>query len=124
MPIDSIFDVHEAILGRGTFKKELWHLIAKLGTELAWKVCVHMLRKISSLLLLLLDERSDDGDVCVKNRSKLLPADHFNQGLFVGLRHLSRLLQILEVFVLTLQVVSQILHVLQRDNPLQEACRL
>ena len=65
MAIDSIFDVHEAILGRGTFEKELRHLVAKLGTELTWKVCVHMLGKISSFLLLLLDERSDDSDICI-----------------------------------------------------------
>ena len=75
---------------------------------------MHMLRKFASLLLLLLYERSYHGNICIKNCAELLAADHFDQGLLIGLRHLSGFLQVLEVFLLTFQIIPQILHILQR----------
>lgn len=65
-----------------------------------------MLRKLASLFLLLLDERADCCDVGVKDGPELLAADHLDKGLLVCLRHLRRLLQVLEVFLLTVQVVT------------------
>ena len=70
-----------------------------------------MLREFSSLLLLFLDEVAQSGNISIQYLPELLATHHLYQGLLVGIGDLGELLEILKVFLLSLEVVSQALHV-------------
>ena len=63
---------------------------------------MHMLREFSSLLLLFLDEVAQSGNICIQNLPELLATHHFYQGLLVSIGDLGGLLEVLEVFLLSL----------------------
>ena len=78
-----------------------------------------ILRELSPALILLFNEGLHHSNISVEYRAELLATDHLNKGLLVGVRYLSWFLQILEVLALAFQVVFQILHVLERSDPLK-----
>ena len=83
-----------------------------------------MFREISSLILLLFDEISQNNHVSVKYGSELLSSDHLHKSCLVSFGYLRRLFEILEVLVLTFKVVPQILHIFQTDDAFEKACWL
>jgi len=81
---------------------------------------VHILRKISPSLLLLLYKGFESSHIGIEDGSELLAANHFDKGLLVGVGHLRWFLQVLEILALTLQVVFQVFHIFQRGDAFQQ----
>ena len=63
-------------------------------------------------------------NVGIEYGPELLAAHHLDQGLLIGVRNLCRFLQVHEVLLLALELVSQVLHLLQLGDAFEQSRRL